>query len=132
MLTQKLATLELTVAGEHAARDPDDVAEAPSMLPAVPELKARPETAGRTLPQMSERRSDKVPTPLVNYKESLLTLPEWDIWHTQVTNEVYKNAQGTLLDITSLMWDEGNAKTFWTWADPAWAILQVGHAQAAA
>jgi hypothetical protein len=67
--------MELTVAEEHAARDPDEVAEVPSMLPVVPELKARPEIAGRTLPPMSERRSIKVPTLLV---EPLLTLQEWD------------------------------------------------------
>jgi hypothetical protein len=107
MLTQKLALMELTVAQEHVARDLDDVAEVPSMLPVVPELKAHPEIAGRTLPPMSEQSSIKLPTPLVNYKEPLLTLQEWDTWHEQVINEVCKNAQGTHLAITSLMRDEG-------------------------
>jgi hypothetical protein len=104
-LINRFELLELTMAEEHAARAKKQVLEPP---PAVKSSTL----AEPVLPPMAERRSIKVLTPAVNPKEPFLTLQEWDTWHDQVTNEVYKNAQGTHLAITTLMRDEANTTSF--------------------
>jgi hypothetical protein len=53
-------------------------------------------------------RKHSIPVPLFDPRDPFLTLRRWDIWHVQVTDQVYKNSIGTHSAISILMDGDGN------------------------
>jgi hypothetical protein len=72
---------------------------------------------------MSERLTLTIPVPLIDHKEPFFTMRHWDTWHDQVTDRIYKNAQGTYAAISTLMRNEVNVQT-WATGSPQLMLFQ--------